>query len=80
MTPMTTRERVLRAIKHQEADRIPMIDSAWAGTVARWQREGLPEGVAWEDYFGYDRIIGIGVDNSPCAVSLPARMLKTRAS
>ncbi len=65
MTPMTTRERVLRAIKHQEADRIPMIDSAWAGTVARWQREGLPEGVAWEDYFGYDRIIGIGVDNSP---------------
>lgn len=65
MTPMTTRERILRAIKHQEADRIPMIDSAWAGTVARWQREGLPEGVAWEDYFGYDRIIGIGVDNSP---------------
>ena len=65
MTPMTTRERILRAIHRQEADRIPLVDSAWAGTVARWQREGLPEGVAWEDYFGYDRIIGIGVDNSP---------------
>ncbi|MBP3666902.1 MAG: hypothetical protein J6K29_07600 [Clostridia bacterium] len=65
MTPMTTRERILRAIHHQEADRIPLVDSAWAGTVARWRREGLPESVAWEDYFGYDRVINVGVDNSP---------------
>ena len=64
--PMTTRERILRAIHHQEADRIPMVDSAWAGTVARWKREGLPEDVAWEDYFGYDRI----VHNTAAALSL----------
>lgn len=64
-TPMTTRERILRAIRHREADRIPMIDSPWAGTVTRWYREGLPEGVAWDDYFGYDRIIHLTIDNSP---------------
>ena len=39
-TPMTTRERILRAINHQEADRIPMIDSAWAGTPTR-RRAGV---------------------------------------
>ena len=64
-TSMTTRERILRTIKHQEADRIPMIDSPWAGTIARWHREGMPGDVDWADYFGYDRIVHVGFDNSP---------------
>ena len=62
---MTTRERMLRAIHHQEADRVPMVDYPWAGTLARWYREGLPAGVPWDEYFGYDRVIQVHLDNSP---------------
>ena len=65
MVKLTERERMLRAFKRQEIDRIPMYDSAWAGTKKRWYREGMPEGVAWEDFFGFDHIIRICPDNSP---------------
>lgn len=33
MTPMTSHERFRRMFAHQEADRIPIIDSPWAATV-----------------------------------------------
>lgn len=62
---MTERERILRAYRHEEADRIPMLDSAWQGTVRRWHNEGLPQGVSWEDYFGFDKLIRLETDNSP---------------
>jgi len=62
---MTSRERILRAYRHQEADRIPFVDWAWAGTIKRWYNEGLPKDVAWDDYFGFDKTVHIGVDNSP---------------
>ncbi|MCL2300817.1 MAG: hypothetical protein FWC27_11815 [Firmicutes bacterium] len=62
---MTTHERILRMYEHREADRVPIVDSPWRGTVARWQREGMPEGVAWQDYFGADKLGGIGADISP---------------
>ncbi|MBQ3140941.1 MAG: hypothetical protein IJC25_03150 [Clostridia bacterium] len=62
---MTSRERILAAFEHREADRIPLYDSAWAGTVARWKREGLPENVSWEDYFGFEKIFHITPDVSP---------------
>ncbi len=62
---LSSRERFLRTINHQEIDRIAMIDSPWGGTLARWHREGLPENISWEDYFGFDRRIDFGVDLSP---------------
>ena len=65
MVQLTERERILRAYRHQEADRIPMLDQPWAGTLRRWRAEGLPENVAWEDYFGFDRQIRVMTDNSP---------------
>ena len=65
MDKMTTRERILRAIHHQEADRIPMIDGPWGTTIARWHREGMPTNMDWTDYFGFDRIAHIGLDNCP---------------
>lgn len=65
MTELTERERILRTYKHQEVDRIPMVDSAWAGTQKRWYNEGLPAGVPWEKYFGFDRPAVIKPDNSP---------------
>ena len=65
MAQLTTRERMLRTYRHQEIDRILMVDSAWAGTVNRWYREGMPKDVDWQDYFGFDKIAKIRPDNSP---------------
>ena len=65
MVQLTERERILRTYRHQETDRIPMLDTAWAGTKRRWVAEGMPANVDWEDYFGFDRIIRVMPDNSP---------------
>jgi len=73
MIQFTERERILRTFKHQEVDRIPMVDSAWAGTIKRWQREGLPAGVDWVDHFKFDRIIRVCPNNSP---RFPVKLLE----
>lgn len=65
MVKLTERERILRAYKKQEIDRIPMLDLPWAGTLRRWKQEGLPENVTWEDFFGFDKWIRVCPDNSP---------------
>ena len=70
---MTTRERMLRTYRHQEIDRILMVDSAWEGTVHRWRREGLPANVSWEDYFGFDGIVRVLPNNSP---KYPSRVIE----
>ncbi|MBQ7719811.1 MAG: hypothetical protein IJT56_04425, partial [Clostridia bacterium] len=62
---MTRHERFKRMYEHREADRVPIIDSPWAGTIRRWRREGMPEGVDWTEYFDVDRMVGIGVDITP---------------
>ena len=62
---MLSRERIARMYEHREADRVPIIDSPWAGTVRRWHREGMPAGVDWADYFEVDKLGGIGVDITP---------------
>ena len=62
---MTSKERFLRMYQHKEADRVPIIDSPWAGTFRRWHAEGLPTNIDWVDYFDLDRTAGIGCDNSP---------------
>lgn len=63
--PMTTRERMLRTYRRQEIDRIPMLDTAWRGTVKRWQDEGMPAGVNWQDHFGFDHVLRVQPNNSP---------------
>ncbi|MBO5845639.1 MAG: hypothetical protein J6Q77_03235 [Clostridia bacterium] len=65
MIKLTERERMLRTFRRQEIDRIPMIDNPWKGTIRRWHNEGMPQNIAWEDYFGFDRRIRIVPDNSP---------------
>lgn len=62
---MNTKERFLRMYAHQEADRIPIIDDPWQGTIARWQKEGMPRDVDWRDFFGVDKTEIIGVDITP---------------
>ena len=62
---MTSNERFLRMYAHKEADRIPIIDNPWAGTLSRWHKEGLPKNVDWRDYFNIDKCEYISVDISP---------------
>jgi len=70
---MTSRERFARMYAHQEADRVPVIDSPWGATIERWQSEGMPADVSFVDYFDLDKIAHIGVDNSP---RYPTRILE----
>ncbi len=64
-TKFTSHERFHRMLNHQEADRIPIIDSPWSATIERWQREGMPTEVSYVDYFDLDKTADIFVDNSP---------------
>jgi uroporphyrinogen decarboxylase len=73
MTELTTRERFQRMYAHREADRVPMLGSPWGTTLERWRREGLPENVDFSDYFGLDRVVGVGGDNGP---QLPSRLIE----
>ncbi len=50
---------------HREADRVPIIDSPWDATIERWQREGMPKGVDYVEFFGLDNVVHIEVDHSP---------------
>lgn len=62
---MTSRERFKRMYEHREADRIPIIDEPWSGTLRRWRRDGMPEGMDWCDYFDVDKLGIINIDISP---------------
>ena len=62
---MTSKERIGRIFNHQEADRVPITDSPWAGTLARWKKEGMPADIDWRDYLNVDKIESIRPDISP---------------
>jgi uroporphyrinogen decarboxylase len=66
MQSMTSHERFRRMFAHQEADRIPIIDSPWDATIERWQKEGMPADVSYVDYFDLDKFVSMVLtDNSP---------------
>lgn len=65
MNDLTTYERMLRTFQHKETDRAPIYDCPWAGTIRRWQNEGMPKDIDWRDYFLTDKIESIQIDNSP---------------
>lgn len=65
MSEMTSRERYARMYAHREADRVPIIDSPWRGTIERWVREGMPKGADWAQFLDVDRVRAISMDNSP---------------
>lgn len=73
MAEMTTYERMKRMFEHRDADRVPVTDTPWASTIERWRREGMPADVSYVDYFGLDKIVSIGADNSP---RYPERVLE----
>lgn len=65
MSKMTSHERFSRIFEHREADRVPILDSPWKGTIERWHEEGMPRGMSYVDYFDLDRVASIGVDITP---------------
>lgn len=62
---MTTKERVTRIHEKKEADRVPITDKPWQGTLSRWRREGMPADVDWREYFDVDKFYEFTVDVSP---------------
>ena len=65
MEKMTSKERFARAFAHKPADRVVMWDFPWPGALRRWQKEGMPEGVTYEDYFDVDTVGRVVVECSP---------------
>lgn len=65
MEKMTSHERFTRMFQHKEADRVPIYDQPWRGTIRRWHREGMPEGINYVDYFDLDKVAFIEVDITP---------------
>ena len=63
-TTMSSRERVRRLINHQEADRVAIRDEIWVATQDRWRRQGLPQDVPANDYFGFELRLN-GADLTP---------------
>lgn len=51
---MTHRERIQAALAFERPDRLPCHETPWEQTLAAWRKQGLPEGVSLEDYFGFD--------------------------
>jgi len=51
---LTSRERVARALRHEEPDRIPRQDAIWEHTLRRWRQEGFPADQSPHSVFGYD--------------------------
>ena len=57
---MTSRERVLAVLAGDTPDRIPWSSGFWGSTAERWWREGLPEGIGPDAYFGTNEIDRMG--------------------
>lgn len=51
---VTSKERIIAALEHREADRTPIWESFWGATIARWKSEGMPEDADPTEYFGLD--------------------------
>jgi len=61
---MTSKERMTAIMNFGIPDRIGMHDWYWSATIARWQREGLPEGTDFAKRYGLD-ITMMPYDQSP---------------
>ena len=69
---MTSRDRVLAAIRRRPTDRLPMHDAFFADTLERWRGEGMPADVEPGDFFGFD-FDALYVD---CSLRLPEQLVE----
>lgn len=62
---MNNRERFLATMRYEPVDRRPLsVVGAWPDTLARWRREGLPEGVDPNEYLGLDTLKVTNISHS----------------
>lgn len=61
---MNARDRFLKVCNFEQVDHPPRWDCLgfWSSTVERWRREGLPQDVSPEEYFGMDPRPAVPVD------------------
>jgi hypothetical protein len=53
---LTHRERFVRTMHYQPVDRMPVWDFGfWDETIVEWRKQGLPEGVSTDEFFGMDK-------------------------
>ena len=65
MMTMTSRERVLNALRRRQVDRVPYFDYYWPETVVRWTAEGhLKAGENIDEHFQHDVWHGMGLNNT----------------
>ena len=54
---MNNRERFIKTFKFEECDHPPIYpEGVWDETLRRWIKEGYPEGVSFEEYFGIESL------------------------
>lgn len=70
---MTSRERLATVLSKGIPDRVPIHDTYWETTIQRWRNEGLPRGIAPDEYFQTE-IVRIGGDYT---MQFPVRVEET---
>lgn len=61
---MTSKERIVGLLRGEIPDRVGRADAPWPETRARWQREGMPTDLHFNDYFQMDVRRMIKIDTS----------------
>jgi len=61
---LSARDRLVAALEHREADRVPILEEIWPSTHARWLAEGLPAGVSYAQHLDIEEFIAFGIDDS----------------
>jgi hypothetical protein len=69
---MNSRERVLAALAHKEAGRIPYTEETWFTTIERRRKEGMPGNITTEDFFGFE----MGVCGADSSFRLPVKVIE----
>jgi len=61
---LTARDRLVAALTHREADRVPIIEEIWPSPHARWVAEGLPADRPFAQHLGIEEFITFGIDDT----------------
>jgi uroporphyrinogen decarboxylase len=72
---MTAKDRIAKALSHEEPDHVPICDAPWTSTVAKWRAEGFLIDIDPADYFAYE-MKWLFPDNTP---RFPYNILKETA-
>jgi uroporphyrinogen decarboxylase len=61
---ITARDRMVAALTHREADRVPICEEVWPSTHERWLAEGVPAGASYARHLDIEDFLCFGIDDS----------------